>query len=195
MSSCFLLRRCLKNPSNHVSKSPISDLERMINMLSEKIVKALNHQMNMEFQAAHDYMAMAAYCHHISYNGFADYFLKQAEEEREHGMKVYDYLNDKGQKAVFEAIQAPKADYGSLVATFEAALAQEREVTKSYYKVYQIAQEEQEYQTLSFLNWFLDEQVEEEATFETHIDYLNRIKDDANALYIYEQELRKRKED
>jgi ferritin len=164
-------------------------------MLSERIVKALNHQMNMEFQAAHDYMAMAAYCHHISYNGFADYFLKQAEEEREHGMKVYDYLNDKGQKAVFEAIQAPKADYGSLVATFEAALAQEREVTKSYYKVYQIAQEEQEYQTLSFLNLFLDEQVEEEATFETHIDYLNRIKDDANALYIYEQELRKRKED
>ncbi|WP_078394420.1 ferritin [Shouchella patagoniensis] len=163
-------------------------------MLSEKMVTALNRQMNIEFQAAHDYMAMAAYCHHTSYNGFADFFLMQAEEERVHGMKVYEYLNDKGKQAVFEAIKAPEAKFGSLVETFEAALAQEREVTKSYYDVYGIAQEEREYQTLSFLNWFLDEQVEEEATFETHIDYLTRIKDDSNALYIYEQELGKRKE-
>lgn len=74
-----------------------------------------------------------------------------------------------------------------MIDTFTAALAQERAVTKSYYEIYAIAEKEREYQTLSFLNWFLDEQVEEEATFETHIDYLTRIKDDANALYNYEQ--------
>ncbi len=156
-------------------------------MLSENLASALNKQMNIEFQAAHDYMAMAAYCHSISYNGFAQFFLNQAAEEREHGMKVYTYLNDKGHLAVFNALDAPKRDYGALLDTFTAALAQERAVTKSYYEVYAIAEKEREYQTLSFLNWFLDEQVEEEATFETHIDYLTRIKDDANALYNYEQ--------
>ncbi|KGA95950.1 ferritin [Alkalihalobacillus alcalophilus ATCC 27647 = CGMCC 1.3604] len=162
-------------------------------MLSEKLVKALNRQMNIEFQAAHDYMAMAAYCQQTSYDGFANFFLQQATEERVHGMKVYTYLNDKGHPAIFSEIKAPKAQFGSLVETFEAALLQERKVTKSYYEVYGIAQDEREYQTLSFLNWFLDEQVEEESTFETHIDYLTRIKDDSNALYIYEQELGKRK--
>ncbi|KMK75236.1 ferritin [Alkalihalobacillus pseudalcaliphilus] len=162
-------------------------------MLSEKLVDALNHQMNIEFQAAHDYMAMAAYCHYTSYDGFANFFLMQAQEEREHGMKVYTYLNDKGKQALFADVKAPKAKFNTLLETFEAALEQEKKVTKSYYDVYGIAQDEREYQTLSFLNWFLDEQVEEESMFETHIDYLKRIQDDSNALYIYEQELGKRK--
>lgn len=82
-------------------------------MLSENLVSALNKQMNIEFQAAHDYMAMAAYCHSISYNGFAEFFLSQAAEERDHGMKVYTYLNDKGHLAVFSALKEPKSEYGA----------------------------------------------------------------------------------
>ncbi|MBB6449968.1 ferritin [Geomicrobium halophilum] len=161
-------------------------------MLSDKISKALNDQMNNEFQAAHEYMAMAAYCNYKSYDGFANFYFQQAKEERYHGMKIYNFLNDRGQRAVFAAIKEPRKDFESLLDTFEAGLAQERQVTKNFYHLSDLAWDEREHQTLSFLNWFLDEQVEEEAMFDTHIDYLNRIKDDANALYVYEQELAKR---
>ncbi|WP_059104393.1 ferritin [Shouchella shacheensis] len=161
-------------------------------MLSKKIADALNDQMNHEFQAAHEYMAMAAYCNDKSYNGFANFYVQQAKEERYHGMKIYNFLNDRGHKAVFGAITQPYSDYESLLATFKAGLEQEKQVTKNFYALSDLAWEEREHQTLSFLNWFLDEQVEEEAMFDTHIEYLERIKDDANALYVYELELAKR---
>lgn len=161
-------------------------------MISEKLKEVLNNQMNNEFAAAHEYMAMAAYCESRSYDGFANFYIQQAKEERFHGMKLYDYLNDRGVYAEFKEIPAPKIDYNSILDTFKAGLAQEKEVTKSFYNISDIATEEKEYATLSFIRWFLDEQVEEEATFEHHIDYIERIKDDNNALFIYERELAKR---
>lgn len=161
-------------------------------MLSEKLKEALNNQMNNEFAAAHEYMAMAAYCESRSYDGFANFYIQQAKEERFHGMKLYDYLNDRSVHATFKEIPAPAIDYSSVLDTFKAGLAQEKEVTKSFYNISDIATDEKEYATLSFIRWFLDEQVEEEATFERHIDYIERIKDDANALFIYERELGKR---
>ncbi|SDB94764.1 ferritin [Shouchella lonarensis] len=161
-------------------------------MLSEKITEALNKQMNLEFQAAHEYMAMAAHCHDLNYDGFADFFIQQAKEERFHGMKIYTFLNDRGRKAIFGAIEAPKTGFDTVLDTFEAALAQEKEVTRQYYDLYDLVREERDYQTMSFLNWFLDEQVEEESMFDTHIGYLKRIQGDANALYLYERELGQR---
>jgi len=160
-------------------------------MLPEKLGDALNKQMNVEFQAGHDYMAMAAYCNYKSYDGFANFYIQQAKEEQFHGMKIYRYLDDRGYRVVFSSIDEPRKDFDSLLDTFEAGLSQEQQVTKNFNHLADLAWEEKDHQTLSFLNWFLDEQVEEEATFDTHIDYLNRIKDDANALYIYEQKLAK----
>lgn len=163
----------------------------MYNMLSEKLKEALNDQMNNEFAAAHEYMAMGAYCESRSYDGFANFYIQQAKEERFHGMKLYDYLNDRGIHAVFKEIPAPRVNYDSILDTFKAGLDQEKKVTESFYNISDIATEEKEYATLSFIRWFLDEQVEEESTFERHIDYLERIKDDNNALFIYERELAK----
>ncbi|QDI92085.1 ferritin [Salicibibacter halophilus] len=161
-------------------------------MLSNKVGDALNEQMNNELQAAQEYMAMAAYCNYKSYDGFANFYFQQAKEERYHAMKIYNFLDDRGHRAVFSGIKEPRKDFDSLLDTFEAGLAQEKQVTKNFYHLSDLAWEEREHQTLSFLNWFLDEQVEEEAMFDTHIDYLKRIKDDSNALYIYELELAKR---
>lgn len=161
-------------------------------MLSNRLKEKLINQMNNEFSASHDYMAMASYCEANSYEGFANFFIQQAKEERFHGMKFYNYLNDRGVHALFKELPAPENDYQSVLDTFKKGLEQEKEVTKSIYKISDIALEEKEHATLSFIRWFLDEQVEEEATFETHIDYIKRIKDDNNALYIYEQELGKR---
>lgn len=161
-------------------------------MFNEKLAGTLNKQMNEELFSAHYYMSMASYCEHHSYMGFATFFLQQADEERAHGMKLYRYLNDRGVHVKFSAIPEPDSEFSSILDTFEKALEHEKQVTKGIYHITDIAWEAKEHATLSFLRWFLDEQVEEEATFETHIDYLKRIGGDQNALYIYENELGKR---
>ncbi|EKU46843.1 ferritin [Staphylococcus massiliensis] len=161
-------------------------------MLNKQLLDALNDQMNHEFYAAHAYMAMAAYCDKESYEGFANFYIQQAKEERFHGMKIYDYINDRGEHAEFKAIEAPKVEFNSILETFEDGLAQERDVTRRFYHLSELANETKDFATISFLNWFLDEQVEEEATFDTHIDYLKRIGDDCNTLYLYEKELANR---
>ena len=161
-------------------------------MFSARIADALNRQMNNEFEAAQSYMAMAAYCEHNSYGGFAHFYLQQAEEERFHGMKIYQYLNNRGVHAEFTGVSEPKIVFNSILDTFESALQQEKSVTKSIYALTDLAWEEKEHATISFLKWFLDEQVEEEASFDTHIEYLKRIGEDKNALYIYEKELGQR---
>ncbi|MGV3042381.1 H-type ferritin FtnA [Staphylococcus rostri] len=158
-------------------------------MLDQKLLDTLNDQMNHEFFAAHAYMAMAAYCDNNSYDGFANFYIEQAKEERFHGQKIYDYINDRGEKAIFKALPAPKVDFNSILETFEDGLKQEQDVTSRFYNLSEIANEKKDYATISFLNWFLDEQVEEESMFETHIDYLKRIGDDSNTLYLYEKEL------
>lgn len=161
-------------------------------MISEKLAELLNKQVNNEFHAAHAYVAMAAYCEHHSYSGFANFYLEQAEEERFHAMKLYDYLNDRGIQVRISESPAPKNDFDSLLDTFETSLKQEKEVTKNFYDLSDVAWEEKEYATISFISWYLDEQVEEEASFETHIDNLKRIKDDPGALSLYDNELSQR---
>ncbi|HBP3153906.1 TPA: H-type ferritin FtnA [Staphylococcus aureus] len=158
-------------------------------MLSKNLLEALNDQMNHEYFAAYAYMAMAAYCDKESYEGFANFFIQQAKEERFHGQKIYNYINDRGAHAEFRAVSAPKIDFSSILETFKDSLSQEQEVTRRFYNLSEIARQDKDYATISFLNWFLDEQVEEEAMFETHINYLTRIGDDSNALYLYEKEL------
>ncbi|WP_301107963.1 ferritin [Sporosarcina sp.] len=161
-------------------------------MISEKLAQALNHQMNNEFAAAQTYLSMASYCEYQNYSGFAHFFLQQVEEERFHAMKIYNYLNDRGIRAIITETPAPATAFDNLVHTFEVALQQEKEVTRSFYSIMDMAWEEKEHATISFLNWFLDEQVEEESTFDTHIEYLKRIREDKNALFIYEKELAQR---
>ena len=161
-------------------------------MISNDLSEALNRQMNDEFNAAQAYMAMAAYCEHLNYGGFANFYLQQVEEERFHGMKIYNYLNDRGIHAKISPTTEPKIDFESVLDTFESALEQEKSVTRNFYELTDLAWEEKEHATISFLKWFLDEQVEEEATFDTHIQYLKRIGEDKNALFLYEKELGQR---
>lgn len=161
-------------------------------MISNNLAEALNRQMNNEFDAAQSYMAMAAHCEHENYGGFANFYLQQVEEERFHGMKIYNYLNDRGFHAKFTPTSEPQIHFDSVLDTFEVALEQEKSVTRNFYELADLALEEKEHATISFLKWFLDEQVEEEATFDTHIQYLTRIGEDKNALFLYEKELGQR---
>lgn len=161
-------------------------------MITKELVKGLNDQMNFEFYSAHAYLATAAYCSVEGFDGFANFFLTQAEEERFHAMKFYHFINDMGEKAVVDNMPAPNNEFTSILDSFKKSLKHEKEVTKRIYKLADMALDEREHATMTFLNWFIEEQVEEEATFDTLIQKLKRIENDSNAFYLLETELGKR---
>ncbi|MBM7095257.1 MULTISPECIES: ferritin [Alteribacter] len=161
-------------------------------MVSKELVKELNEQMNYEFYSAHIYLATAAYCSNESLDGFANFFLAQAEEERYHAMKFYNFIIDMGARAVVDELPKPNRDFSSVLDAFEKSLQHEKDVTARIYKLADRALDEREHATMTFLNWFIEEQVEEEATFDSIIQKLKRIENDSNAFYMLESELGKR---
>ncbi|WP_313893236.1 ferritin [Psychrobacillus sp.] len=158
-------------------------------MLSEKLHEALNDQMNFEFYSAHAYLAMASYCTAETYDGFANFFLVQAEEERYHAMKFYNFLSDLGYRATIDGFDRPSNEFSSVLEAFETALSHEKEVTRRIYHLSDIALDEREHATMAFLKWFIDEQVEEESTFDTLINKIKRIESDSNAIFMLDSDL------
>ncbi|MCL7749548.1 ferritin [Halalkalibacter alkaliphilus] len=161
-------------------------------MLNEELKKALNDQMNFEFYAAHSYLAMAAYCSDESLDGFANFFLVQAEEERFHAMKFYNFINSLGERAMIQSLPEPNNTFTSVLDAFEKALEQEKEVTKKIYHLSDLALDDREHATMTFLKWFIEEQVEEEDMFDSIIQKLKRIDDDSNAFFMLDDEFSKR---
>ncbi|MCT8138941.1 ferritin [Anaerobacillus sp. CMMVII] len=157
-------------------------------MVSENLVKALNEQMNFEFESAQVYLAMAAYCSAESLDGFANFFIVQAEEERFHAMKFFNFINDIGHRAIITGFENPSNEYKSMLDAFEKGLAHEKLVTKKIYNLADIALNEREHATMTFLKWFIEEQVEEEASFDTIIQKLKRIENDSNAFFMLDNE-------
>ncbi len=133
-------------------------------MLSEKMQKALNDQMNFEIHSGYIYAAMAAYLESVDLGGFASWMSSQAAEEMEHAMRFYKFIHDRGGRVIFDAIPAPPVEWQSLKVVFEAALEHERVVTGKIHELVDLAVELRDHATQSFLKWFVDEQVEEEAT-------------------------------
>jgi ferritin len=160
-------------------------------MLSTNLSEALNDQMNYEFYSAHVYFAMASYCKNENYDGFSNFFLVQAEEERSHGMKIYNYLHNRGEQAIISGFEHPDNKFESILDAFEKSLEHEKEVTRRIYNLSDIAADEKEYATISFLRWFLDEQVEEESSFDSIIQNLKRINNDSNSLFMYDAKMAK----
>lgn len=149
-------------------------------------------QMNYEFFSEHAYLALAAYCSSESWDGFSNFFIVQAEEEKQHGMKIFRFLCDLGKRPTISGFPSPEKEVSSVLAAFEAAYDHEKVVTKRFYDISDVALNEREHATLQFLKWFIDEQVEEESTFDTLVNRLRRIGNDGNALLILDAELGKR---
>jgi len=160
--------------------------------LKEHLCKALNEQMNYEFYSSQVYMAKAAYCSAESLDGFANFFIVQAEEERFHAMKIYRYLNARGKRATFTGMPEPNNEYRSVLEAFEQGYAHEQEVTRRIYHLSDLAMNDREHATIQFLKWFIDEQVEEEDLFDGIIHKLKRIDQDSNAFFMLDSELGKR---
>lgn len=156
--------------------------------MNEPLTKALNDQMNFEFYSAQVYLAMAAYCSSESLDGFANFFIVQAEEERFHAMKIYKYLNDRGGRVTVSGTDTPNNTYTSVLDAFQRAYEHEKIVTKRFYELSDLAMNDREHATIHFLKWFIDEQVEEEALFDNIVQKLKRIDKDSNAFFMLDTE-------
>lgn len=161
-------------------------------MISEKLLNALNDQVNYEFESAHYYLAMAAYCADQDLDGFANFFVVQGEEERFHAMKLYNFINEMDGRVTLTSMREPKNEFTSMVDVFETALEHEKSVTKRIYNLMDIATEEKEYATISVLKWFIDEQVEEEASMKGIIKKLKRLEGNSHGIFMLDQELGQR---
>ena len=161
-------------------------------MLSENLLKELNDQIKYELLSANYYLAMAAWCADQDLDGFAHFFIIQADEERFHGMKFYNFINDLGGRVVIQGFEDPRNEFASLEDVFAAALEHEQFVTSRIHTLLSLAHEEKHFPTISFLNWFVDEQVEEEATMTTILNKLARIKDNPAAVYMLDGEMAQR---
>lgn len=158
-------------------------------MISERLFTALNDQMNFEFHSSHIYLAIAGYCASQDLDGFTNFFTVQAEEEKFHAMKFFNFINEMDGRLNLEGTGELKNDFESVLDAFKTSLAHEKIVTKRIYNLMDIATEEREHATISFLKWFIDEQVEEEATIGGIVKKLERIGNDVNALYTLDAEL------
>ena len=161
-------------------------------MISEKLLKELNEQFNFELESAYVYMAMAAYCSAEDYDGFAHFFILQAQEEYQHAMKFYDFIYDMDGRATMKAIPEPDNVYDSILDAFKKALAHEELVTSKINKIMDIAIEENNHATKNFLQWFIEEQVEEENNMKKIISNLERIDGHFQGMYMLDKELGQR---
>ncbi len=158
-------------------------------MLSKKMLNALNEQINKEMYSAYLYMSMSAHSQHEGLKGFANWFMVQYQEEMSHAMKIYDYVNDHGEKVTLKAIGEPPAEFKSPLDMFEKTLAHEKTVTKSINDLVSLAISEKDYATQIFLQWFVTEQIEEEGNDNDIIGRLRLIGDNGNGLLMLDREL------
>lgn len=161
-------------------------------MASKELLAALNDQFNFELLSGYYYMGMAAYCSEENMNGFSHFFVEQAKEEYYHAMKFYDYIFDMDGSVTTEQIPAATTKYDSFLDVFEAALDHEKIVTRRIEDLMKMATEEASYQTIQFLQWFLEEQREEESTMKDIIFKLERIGENYHGLFMLDNELGQR---
>jgi ferritin len=161
-------------------------------MVSKKMEQMLNEQYNKEVFSANLYLAMCSYFLDRDLDGFANYFKIQSKEELQHAEKQFDYLHEVDGKITVGAVEAPESNFASIIDCFEQTLAHEKEITKSIYALAKQSLAEGDFATHTFLQWFIAEQVEEEASVKSLLKKLEMIGDSSSALYLLNDELLKR---
>jgi ferritin len=161
-------------------------------MLSEKMQKALNDQLNAELYSSYLYLSMNAYFKSVNLDGFANWMYYQAQEELTHAMKFYDFISQRGGRVQLMQIEAPPTQWDSPLAIFEATLKHEQKVTGLINALVEIAHEEHDHATNIFLQWFVSEQVEEEESVGGVLEQLKLMGDAQGGLFMMDRELAKR---
>ncbi|MGK9367775.1 ferritin [Melioribacter sp. Ez-97] len=161
-------------------------------MISEKMTKALNNQIKEELYSSYLYLSMAAYFEAQNWQGFANWMKKQSFEEYGHAMKIFDYVNEVGKKVVLEQLDKPKTDWNTPLEAFEDALKHEIHITNKINELAKLAEEEKDFATANFLQWFVTEQVEEVASATAIVEKLKFVGDQKSGLLFLDNELGKR---
>lgn len=162
-------------------------------MIKKVVEDAINAQISKEIYSSHLYLSMAAYYHSNNLNGFANWMRLQAQEEMSHALKFFDYILDRGGSVKIGEIKAPKLNWDSPLDGFQDAYKHEMMVTESINNLADLAIKEGDHATLAILQWFIQEQVEEEAAVSEIVDRLTLAKDSPGGLFILDSEMKQRK--
>jgi ferritin len=161
-------------------------------MLSKKMQDALNGQLNAELYSAYLYASMSAYFESINLRGFANWMRVQAQEEVLHAYKFYNFVNERGGRVILDPIEGPPTEWNSPLAAFEAAYQHEQKVTGLINELVDLAVSEKDHATNNFLQWFVTEQVEEEASANEVVQKLNLVGEATGGLFMLDREMGQR---
>ena len=162
-------------------------------MLNPKIEEELNNQINEELYSSYLYLSMSAYFESINLRGFANWMFVQYKEEMDHAMKIYRYIHERGGRVKLQAIKEPPHEWKSPLHAFEETLKHEKHITERINFLVDLAEKEKDRATFNFLQWYVDEQVEEEANDEEIIGKLKMVGESPNGLFMLDRELAQRK--
>lgn len=161
-------------------------------MIEQRIADEINDQINAELYSAYFYQSMSAYCEGKNLKGFANWFSVQAKEEMTHVMKFYNYLLGRGGRVILKGIEAPKVEWESIVEVFEDALAHEKMISGRINHLADVAIEEKDHATLQELQWFIKEQVEEEANSDDLLQQVKMLDGQGAGIFMLDRELKSR---
>lgn len=164
-------------------------------MLSQVVQDKINEQINNELFSSYSYLAMSAYCSHTQYHGCAHWLRMQSQEENEHAMRLFDFLVARGGRVKLPKVSKPKGDFKSLAQVFKQVLKQEQEVSAQIDALFALALKEKAFAALVELEWFVQEQVEEEKTARDVLHKIQLVKHDPSSLLDLDRELGTRRED
>ncbi|SFZ89920.1 ferritin [Flaviramulus basaltis] len=158
-------------------------------MLSKSIEKALNDQIRIEAESSQIYLAMACWAEVKGLEGVAGFMYQQSDEERDHMLKLVKFVNERGGHAQISQLKAPNVTFNSFKEMFEKLFDHEVFVSESINKLVHISLEERDYATHNFLQWYVSEQIEEEAVARTILDKINLIGNDKGGLYLFDRDI------
>ena len=160
--------------------------------MNKKVEKVLNEQINREYHSAYLYLSMCAYFEDRNLGGFSNFMRVQYQEEISHAMKFFNHIIDRGGRVLLQPIEAVKTDWKDIIEAFEDALAHEKYITKCIDDLLGIAYEEKDYATINMLQWYVAEQVEEEANVSSILEQLKMVEGKGAGLFMLDREMKQR---
>lgn len=161
-------------------------------MISKRMEEELNKQINAEFYSSYLYLSMAAWFDSQNLAGFSNWMNVQAQEEWAHGLKIFNFVNERGGKVSLAKIDEPKTEWTDIINVYEDVLEHEQKITSLINQLSDIAIEESDHATKNFLHWFVDEQVEEEASVDNVLQQLKMIDGKGTGLFLLDREMQSR---
>jgi ferritin len=159
-------------------------------MLSERMQSVLNNQIKIEAESSQIYLAMASWAEIQGLEGVSEFMYAQSDEERMHMLKLFKYINERGGHAIVTDLSAPDVEFGSIKEMFETLFDHEIYVSKAINELVHISLEEKDYATHNFLQWYVAEQIEEEAQARTILDKIKLIGNDKGGLYLFDNDIK-----